>query len=641
MSAEVLPSDEKERLDALNSYHILDTAIEADYEDLTELAAAICETPIALISFVDKDRQWFKSHKGLPVSETDRAYSFCAHAINDPGELMEISDARTHVRFKDNPLVTGNPEIVFYAGMPLVNEDGFALGSLCVIDTSTKKLTIQQQKALKIIAHQVISKLELRRKVILLENSEKRFRTLSENIQQLAWLADPTGYIYWYNRRWYEYTGTNYEQMQGWGWQKVHHPDFVDVVTENFNKSLKNGTEYDGTFPLLGADGQYRWFLTRVIPERDNDGEIITWFGTNTDVTDQIEAHKAVEESEERFRIMAEGTDVMIAVGDESGKATYFNKAWEENTGRSVANLLEFGWVDLMHPDDSDRVMKVFTDAFRDFKPWEWEFRMPDKNGGYRWLLARGTPRFRPDGLFAGYISATIDITERKSDEQRKGDFIGIVSHELKTPLTSMSGYIQMLSIIAKKNDDHATMNVIDKAKKQVVKMGTLINNFLDVTRVEAGKIRIDKSPFDMADLVRESEEESLATVTSHNVIFAPVEPTKVDADYDKISQVVTNLINNAVKYSPPDTTIRVVCETIDGQARVCVQDEGMGIKPKDREQLFDRFYRVESAETRSISGFGIGLYLCAEIIRRHDGKIWVESEWGKGSTFYFSIPLL
>lgn len=182
-------------------------------------------------------------------------------------------------------------------------------------------------------------------------------------------------------------------------------------------------------------------------------------------------------------------------------------------------------------------------------------------------------------------------------------------------------------------------MVTLDRAKKQVGKMTKMINGFLNISRLESGKINIDRSIFDMADLIRESEAESLASITSHTVIYAPVERTIVDADMDKIGQVVHNLINNAVKYSPPGTTIRVGCETIDGNARVCVQDEGMGIKEADIDKLFERFYRVESAEMKSTSGFGIGLYLCAEIIQHHGGQIWVTSELGEGSTFYFSIP--
>ena len=256
-----------------------------------------------------------------------------------------------------------------------------------------------------------------------------------------------------------------------------------------------------------------------------------------------------------------------------------------------------------------------------------------------RWVRALGNSKMDEEGAFTSFTGVIMDITEQKADEQRKNDFIGMVSHELKTPLTSLNAYLQMLQARARKTDDAFTLNSLDKSVSQVKKMTTMINGFLNVSRLESGKIHIDKRNFDMADLVKEVEEESVVTVTSHKVIFAPVVKTCVVADRDKVGQVINNFISNAVKYSPLGSTIQIACVTVGNHAQVSVQDEGFGIKPEDQQKLFDRYYRVES-NAAHISGFGIGLYLCAEIIQRHEGKIWVQSEVGKGSTFYFSIPL-
>jgi signal transduction histidine kinase len=226
------------------------------------------------------------------------------------------------------------------------------------------------------------------------------------------------------------------------------------------------------------------------------------------------------------------------------------------------------------------------------------------------------------------------------ANEARKNDFISIVSHELKTPLTSMGGYIQVLQMRANKNNDTVGRNILDRAYIQTRKMSTLIDGFLNMKRAETEKIPIDLKLFDIADLVKEAEVESLATISSHRIAFAPVEPVAIKADRDKIGQVMTNLINNAVKYSPSGSTIHVACITVNQTVQISVKDVGMGILPADQEKLFDRFYRVDSKQMTNISGFGIGLYLCDEIIRGHGGEIWVESELGLGSTFYFSLPL-
>ena len=354
--------------------------------------------------------------------------------------------------------------------------------------------------------------LELNKRIV---ESEAKLRALADNMSQLAWMTDEEGSINWYNKRWYDYTGTTYEEMAGWGWQKVHDPEHVDRVTEKFKQHLKNGDVWEDTFPLRGANGEFGWFLSRAVPLKNDEGKIISWFGTNT------------------------------------------------------------------------------------------------------------------------------DITEQRRDEQRKNDFIGMVSHELKTPLTSLNAYLQMLQAKAAKAQDSFTSGALDKCVRQVKKMTTMINGFLNVARLEAGKISIDKQVFDMAHLVKEIEEEIILTVNSHNIVFAPVVRTIVNADMDKMGQVINNFISNALKYSPAGTTINVACVTLNNHALVSVKDEGFGIAPADIEKLFDRYYRVEGKHTKTISGFGIGLYLCAEIIERHEGKIGVESQLGDGSNFWFTIPVV
>ncbi|MBD1362850.1 GAF domain-containing sensor histidine kinase [Mucilaginibacter sp. ZT4R22] len=181
-----LPENEDERLEALASYNILDTMPEDDFEELTHLASEICQTSVALISLLDDKRQWFKAILGHDVRETPREYAFCSHTILNKNDIMVVPDARKDERFLANPLVTGNPNIVFYAGVPLVNEDGFALGSLCVIDTIPKELNARQLKSLRILAKQVITQMELRRKLARLERSNQNLLETNSFIQKFA-----------------------------------------------------------------------------------------------------------------------------------------------------------------------------------------------------------------------------------------------------------------------------------------------------------------------------------------------------------------------------------------------------------------------------------------------------------------------
>jgi len=183
------PENEADRLIALRSYNIFDTAEESDFDAIASLASAICGVPIALITFIDEKRQWFKSHKGTEFTENLRELSFCTHVIASDDDILIIPDARTDERFVDNPMVTGETQVTFYAGVPLVNEDGFALGTLCVIDQQVQKLTDDQEQALKTLGRQVIDKLELRRKVASLEKANQDLLNSNVLIQKFASMA--------------------------------------------------------------------------------------------------------------------------------------------------------------------------------------------------------------------------------------------------------------------------------------------------------------------------------------------------------------------------------------------------------------------------------------------------------------------
>ncbi|WP_342648432.1 PAS domain-containing sensor histidine kinase [Mucilaginibacter sp. CSA2-8R] len=375
-------------------------------------------------------------------------------------------------------------------------------------------------------------------------------------------------------------------------------------------------------------------------PVFNDAGEVTAVAGTTRDITDIRRAEAAIAESEERFRTMAESSGILIAVADESSNATYFSKAWVDLTGRPREEMLKYDWLDLLHPEDRSRYENSYLSAFKQHAPFACEFRVLTKEGDYRWLLANSPPRFRPDGTFAGYITACLDITEQKLNEQRKNDFISMVSHELKTPLTSLNGYLQIIEAKSRKAEDAVLHNIADKANRQIVKMTKLINGFLNVSRLESGQIYIERTLFDMAQLIKDTEDEFFTQVNTHQLIFAPVVKTMVNADRDKIGQVVSNLISNAIKYSPLGTAIHISCMAQNGKVSVSVQDEGIGISAENLPRLFERFYRVNNQGYQSVAGFGIGLYLCYEILQRHGGKIWAESEPGQGSTFCFELPL-
>ncbi len=294
MTAAALPWNEADRLSALHAYGILDTEPEQAFDDIVQLAARICEAPIAVVNLIDRGRQWFKAETGLGVRETPLDTSFCAHALlQDDG--MEVPDATQDSRFQCNPLVTGEAGLRFYAGRLLKSADGFALGTLCVLDNRIRPegLTPFQAETLDMLARQVMAQLELRRAirereegVAALAESEAKFRAIADSMPQMVWSTLPDGFHDYYNARWYDFTGVAPGSTDGEGWNGMFHPDDQARALEVWSHSLATGELYEIEYRLRRHDGVYRWTLGRATPIRNEAGEITRWFGTCTDIED-------------------------------------------------------------------------------------------------------------------------------------------------------------------------------------------------------------------------------------------------------------------------------------------------------------------------------------------------------------------
>ncbi len=223
--------------------------------------------------------------------------------------------------------------------------------------------------------------------------------------------------------------------------------------------------------------------------------------------------------------------------------------------------------------------------------------------------------------------------------ERQKDDFIAVASHELKTPLTSVKAYTHLLKSRAQKANDAESLRYVEKVNNQLDKMITLINDLLDITKIDSGRLRLNNEYFSMKDLVEEAVADEKEN--SNRKIIAKTQNSKdIYGDKERILQVLHNFLTNAIKYSPSDKKIIVSMKANNKQVTVCVQDFGIGISKENQETIFQRFYREGGEMESTFPGMGIGLYISSEIVMRHNGRIWVESKKGKGSKFYFSLPL-
>lgn len=399
----------------------------------------------------------------------------------------------------------------------------------------------------------------------------------------------------------------------------------------------------------LTRDGQVEdTFINFVYePLYDANNVINGLITIGTEVTSQVNARRELETARENLKLSIDAAEMGTFDMDLHKNTMYWDDRCRTLFGISHHHEVSYekDFVGGLHPDDRDRIVNIISNQVMvkaiSNGDYDVEYRTVGvEDGKTRWVRAKGKVYFDENDTPLRFIGAVLDITEQKHDEQRKNDFIGMVSHELKTPLTSLSAYVQIMQLKTKNGDYKIMPDTLDKANTQVKRMSTMINGFLNMSRLESGKIQLDKQTFDLAVLVTDTIAETTPASNNHKITFVSCPAINLNADRLKIGSVISNLLSNAIKYSPKEKNIQVACQKINGMAQVSITDQGIGINQQDIQKLFDRYYRVETPNHKHISGFGIGLYLSAEIINRHKGKIWVESELGKGSTFYFRLPL-
>lgn len=395
---------------------------------------------------------------------------------------------------------------------------------------------------------------------------------------------------------------------------------------------------------VQGGEMQDRFFTVTYQPSKNSEGETDGVMAFVYDVTEHIQARKKVEESEQHFRHLADMLPVKVSNGTPDGEVTFFNKQWLDFAGMTFEELKAFGYHNIMHPDEIGPYMEKVKQGKQTKLPRATELRFRNKEGNYIWHLAESSPLLDEQGNVKMWVASTIDIQHFKEEEQRKSDFVNMFSHELKTPLTSIKGYVQFLLMQLQsqttKVDEAFLSSSLHRIDKLVRQLTALIEEMLDFGRIESGRNTLIKSTVDLNSLVHSVVSDASFMNPHHQVRIQEDIYCTVQADADKIGQVLTNFISNAVKYAPDSRKIDIRIFSKDNYAAVSVQDYGIGIDPKEQTKIFDRFYRVEGKVESRIVGFGIGLFIAASIIKDHEGYIELESEKGKGSVFTFFLPM-
>ena len=369
------------------------------------------------------------------------------------------------------------------------------------------------------------------------------------------------------------------------------------------------------------------------------------------------DAHR---ESEERFRLMANAVPALLYVTDAEGRGTFVNQSWLDFRGSSLAEECGHGWLESLHPEDRERAQAYFANTLHQRSKQQIEYRFRRSDGEYRWMLDLGVPRYLPDGTFAGYVGTLTDITERKRDEENpagtrdeagpslrlKAQFLANMGHEIRTPMNGIIGMSGLLLDTTLTPEQRELAEILQKSADSLL---GVVNDILDLSKIEAGNLQIEEVEFDLHPLVEDTlalfseraEDKGLELVCE----FLPGFTTLLRGDPGCIRQVLGNLVGNAIKFTEQgEVVVRVSCLEKSGAAlafRIEVRDTGIGITPEAQRQLFQPFMQADSATTRHYGGTGLGLAIARQLIELMGGHMGVESEPGRGSTFWceFSLP--
>jgi PAS domain S-box-containing protein len=530
------------------------------------------------------------------------------------GEAIAATDAEILVERPD-----GVRRNVIALPQPLMNDGGEIIGAInCLYDITDHR---QDEEDVR--------------------DSERRFREMIDALPAAIYTTDAEGRLTHFNPAAIEFSGRVPELgTDRWcvTW-RLYYPDGTPMPHDQCPMAiaLTEGRIIHGAEAIAERpDGTRIWFTPYPTPLRDANGRIVGGINMLVDITER----KQAEGTRARLAAIVESSDDAIVSKDLNGIIASWNKGAERLFGYTAQEAIGKSITMLIPPDRYDEEPAILARIRRGEPIEHYETVRRRKDGTLLDISLTVSPIVDSRGTIVGASKIARDITAQRALARQKDEFLGIASHELKTPVTGIKGYAQLLERHFRKMGDAPATAMLAKLDGQIDRLTGLIDDLLDVTRIESGKMLFRPAPFDLNALIAEEIEDVQRTAERHTIVRELAEPVTIVADRDRIGQVLTNLLTNAIKYSPQAD--RVVVRTARAGERiiVSVQDFGIGIPAAMRPHIFERFYRIDGDARASYSGLGLGLYIAAEFVTRHGGAIWVEGEEGAGTTMAFSLPL-
>jgi PAS domain S-box-containing protein len=619
-----------------------------------------------------------------------------------------IDDVRLDPRYGKNSPYYGMPEghlpVTSYLAVPVISRSGEVVGGLFFGHSEAAVFTERAAKIVEGLAAQAAIAVDnarlfesARQERANAEANERYYRFLAEAIPQIIWTARPDGFVDYYNRRWHEYTGTTTAAVEGW--DAFLHPEDVGRSTERWQRSVETGEIYEIEYRFRRAsDGQFRWHLGRALPLRDDDGQIVKWFGSCTDIDDRKHA-------EEQQRFLSEASAVLVASLDYEATLTTLAQL-------IVPRVADWCTVDMLTDDRAiQRLAVAHPDAAKTELAWELNRLYPHdfyETEGVAKVIRTGRPELyreisddllalvsrdaghlkilRELGLKSSMIVPLIahnrvlgaltlmvaesgrrfdsadlsfveDLAQRAAlavDNARlyreaqevnrlKDEFLATLSHELRTPLTAVLGWTRLLG--TGQLDEATQKRALETIERNAQSQVQLIDDILDVSRIIRGKLRLDVRPTELAPVIESAVDSVRPAAEARGIRLQVVlDPGAgpVSGDPDRLQQVVWNLLSNAIKFTPKDGRVQVLLTRVSSHLELTVTDTGQGIERKFLPYVFDRFRQADASTTRKHGGLGLGLAIVRHLVELHGGTVTVESEGaGQGTTFRVSLPLM
>ena len=650
-----LSNDESQRLASLQHLNLLDTSPEHRFDQITRLVKRHFNVDIALVCLVDSDRIWFKSKQGLAAEQTSREASFCSYTmLNDA--CFHVPDASQDSRFIDSALVTGDLALRFYAGHPLTMRDGQRVGTLCLMHSSPRAFSADEEIDLSTFAGMVEVEMQtqqLQEDVAQSRESEQQVGLVVAELEQLSLVAKQTsnaviitdrdGIVTWVNEGFTRISGYSLTEVIGRRPGHLLQGAATDAsVVRHMSEAIKGGSGFNAEIVNYHKNGKAYWISLSVEPVYDKRGQLSQFIAIETDISFQKKLEFELHEANALMASAARIAGVGVWQFDLVSNAIF----WSEQTRKIHEVSIDFiptleSAINFYPPEVHEELSNHVQKAIESRTSWEFELPLLTAKNRSIWVKSIGEAVVENDQVVK-LIGTFQDVTQRRLMEKIQLEFISTVSHELRTPLTSIRGSLSLLASNVFGELPEKMHKLVDVAHRNSIRLVDLVNDILDMNKLAAGALKIDSKDQDLIPIIQQAIEATQAYAIQYKVrvkLDTKLSNAWVKVDQGRMIQVLVNLISNACKFSKIDGVVELKLFTLNSCYILEVVDHGIGIAHDFFPRIFAQFAQADGSNTRPQGGTGLGLNISKTLMEKMHGDIGFRSVEGEGSTFWISLP--